>query len=164
MDQTLSDMQASLRGTQQALLDMLDQADDKALYENHDQDNWSFAVMLSHLTEARGFFAGQAEQFIATPSGNVGRTLDEEHRVEAIQTAQKANTSRDELRRRLVDSYATVTRVLSGIKPDDLQLTCNHVRFGPMTLAEFLRRGTIDHDQAHVQQAQSFLQNGTSGQ
>src|SRR6185369_4846036 len=98
MDQTLSDMQAKLRDTQQALLAMLDQADDKTLYQNHDQDNWSFAVMLSHLTEARGFFIRQAEKFIAAPVGNVGRTLDEEHRIDAIQAAQKDNTSRDELR------------------------------------------------------------------
>src|SRR5438874_1896178 len=85
--QTLSDIQASIQHSQQELLAMLEKADEKSLYENHDQENWSFAVMLSHLTEARVYMTDHARRVLSTPGANVGRTLDEEHRIDAIHAA-----------------------------------------------------------------------------
>jgi hypothetical protein len=157
MDQTLNEIRENAREAQQALVTMLDGASDQALFHEHDQENWSLAVMLSHLIEARGFFVKQSEQFDPNADPLVGRTLDNEQRAEAILHAQRNQVSREELRQNLVSSHEAVMKYLSGVDEATFATPCTHMRFGPITFGNFLQRTFVEHEQAHVQQARGYL-------
>jgi hypothetical protein len=167
MDQptlSLSDIRASVRESQQELLKMFDEADDQALYQKHDQENWSFAVMLSHLTEARVYMTDHARRALTAPGANVGRSLDEEHRLDAIHAAQENRIPREELRLKLIESHAVMSKFLDSLTLDKLAIPINHARWGAGTLCDFIQRSLAEHDIAHIEQAKSIMQNPSSGQ
>ncbi|MEP7284226.1 MAG: DinB family protein [Chloroflexota bacterium] len=163
-ESTLNQMRESLRQSQGELVQMLDRVDEATLHQPHGEENWSLAVMLAHLTEARPYFARQAETLITTPGTIVGRTLDNEQRVEAIIDAQRFQLSRDQLKQQLLDSHTVIMRLLASLSEAQLQMACTHARLGATTLGDFIRGSIVDHDQAHVQQAKTFLQTGSSAQ
>ncbi len=59
---TLSQMRATLRQSQQALLDILHKADDSTLYEHLGEHEWSIAENLVHIAEAREFLRRRGAQ------------------------------------------------------------------------------------------------------
>jgi hypothetical protein len=156
-ENTLSQMREKFRQTQTALLQMLDASDLAALHQPRDEEKWTLAIMLAHLTEARVFMRKQAEILRQNPGITVGRTLDNEQRLDAIIHAQQTKISPEQLKLHLYGSYDAAVHLLNSLSDTDLQIPCNHVRFGPMTLGEFIQRSIIDHDQAHVEQARAML-------
>ena len=78
--------------------------------------------------------------------------------MEAVINAQRSQLAREQLRQQLIDSHAAMLRVLNGLSDADLTIPVNHVRLGPMTLGVFLQSAFVAHDQAHLEQARSFLQ------
>ena len=157
VEYSLSQMQDNLRQSQAELLQILDSVTDAALHQPHGEENWSVAVMLAHLTEARPHMSGQAVNVVKNPGLSVGRPLDDEKRVEAIISAQRTDLSREHLKQQLLDSHQVMLQLLDSLNAADLQIPCKHVRFGEMTLGEFMQRTLVEHDQAHIEQARSFL-------
>ena len=112
-------------------------------------------MTLIHISEARQFFAGEVQKILASPGAKVGRTVEDPHRLQTI--ANHGQDSPEEIRRRLIASYEMVTKALSQISADDLELECRHVYQGSFTLAEFLQRFIVGHDKMHVQQVSDLL-------
>lgn len=158
MSNSLSQMRSTLEQSQAGLVEMLKGADNDAVQRLHGEEEWSIAVMLSHLTEARSYFVQQVEDFLKNPAVTVGRTLDNEQRVEAIINAQRTQVTREQLEQRLAQSYQAVRATLDHVIDAQLANACTHARLGAITLGEFIQKSIVDHDQAHLDQANSFLQ------
>jgi hypothetical protein len=158
MDNVLSQMREKFNQTQTELVQMLDASDLDGLHRPRDEEKWTFAIILAHLIEARTFMTQQAENLRKNPGSTVGRMLDNEQRVDAIIRAQHSDLEPGQLKWQLIESYEAVMRLFNSLSDAELQIACNHVRLGPMTLGEFLQRTIIDHDQTHVEQARAFLQ------
>lgn len=156
-DNTISQMREKFQHTQAELLQMLDASDLVALHHPRDDEKWTIAIILAHITEARAFFTKQAEDTPRNPGMSVGRMLDNEQRVDAIIRAQQSDLEPGQLKWQLLETYVAAMRLFSSVSEADLQVPCNHVRLGPMTFGEFLQRSLVDHDQAHVEQARAFL-------
>jgi hypothetical protein len=155
---SVSQMLENLAQSQAELMKMLDSADESAVQRLHGEEKWSISVMLAHLTEARAYFAAQIETFLKDDSVTVGRTLDNEQRVDAIINAQHTQFSREQLKQRLIQSYEAVTSALAHLTEAHLNASCTHARLGQITLGEFIQKNIVEHDQAHIEQAQGFLQ------
>ncbi len=142
--------------TQQAFFDILDQVNEDILYRRSTgEGSWSLAESLAHITEARQFFSDQVRQALTTPGTQLGRTLDNPNRLQAVK--EHGYDSVDTLRQRFTASYEYITRTLGGMTEQDLQTSCEHIRLGSITLAEFIQRAIVEHDRAHVEQARAFL-------
>ena len=146
---TIADMLADFNRSQQEFLGFLDNVAPDTLYKQTGE-NWSVAQTLAHISEAREFFAGEVQRIVATPGAQVGRTIEDPHRLESI--AAHSHSSLDELRERLVVSYQAVVQTLQGVNEDDLSLECDYINRGSFKLAEFIRRFVVGHDQIHLQQ------------
>lgn len=155
--QTLSEIRNDLVETQQALLDLLEQADNQnMLYQQPSDEDWTPAMVLAHISEARQFFANQVEQALAATSGDkLGRTMDDPHRVQAIKN--HGQDSAEDLRSQLVTGHNKMIETLDKVTDDDLKLECEHVSLGLFTLEAFIQRFFVGHDRAHVQQVTDLL-------
>ena len=154
-ERMLAEMLDDLRLTQRAFLDILSRADEHILYRRPADGGWTLAESLAHIAEARKFFSEETRRVLATPGASMGRTVEHPGRLQNIQ--DHGHDAPDALRSRLTASHDDMVKTLSGMTDDDLQITGEHVRYGPQTLAEFIRRFMVEHDQAHVQQAQALL-------
>jgi uncharacterized damage-inducible protein DinB len=153
---TLAKFLDELDQTQQAFLDFLDQVNEDILYRRSSgEESWTLAESLAHITEARQFFSNQVRQALTTPGIQLGRTLDNPNRLQAVK--EHGYDSVDALRQRFMASYESVTRILGGMTEQDLQTSCEHIRLGSITLAEFIQRAIVEHDRTHVEQARAFL-------
>jgi uncharacterized damage-inducible protein DinB len=153
---TVAKMLAQIGQTQQAFLDILSRIDESALYRRPPgEENWTLAESLAHITEARQFWSDEVVKVLATPGAQVGRTLDHPGRQQAVK--EHGHASLDALRRRFVTSYEYVVKTLSQITEQDLQLSCEHIAAGPLTVAGFIQRFLVEHDRSHVAQAQALL-------
>jgi uncharacterized damage-inducible protein DinB len=149
-------MLADLGQTQQAFLDILSRIDERALYHRPPgEESWTLAESLAHITEARQFWSDEIEKVLATPGAKVGRTADHHGRQQAVK--EHGHDSVDALRRRFTTSYEYVVKTLSQITEQDLQLSCEYIAAGSLTLAEFIQRFLVEHDRSHVAQAQALL-------
>ena len=154
-ERTLTEMLDDLRLTQQVFLDILSRADEHILYRRPADGGWTLAESLAHIAEARQFFNQETRRVLATPGAPMGRTVDHPGQLQNIQ--DHGYDAPDALRRRLIASHEDMLKTLSGMTDGDLQITGQHIRYGPQTLAEFIQRFMVEHDQAHVQQAQTLL-------
>jgi hypothetical protein len=154
-ERTLAEMLDDLRLTQQGFLDILSRADEHLLYRHPADGGWTLAETLAHIAEARQFFSQETRRVLATPGIPMGRTVEHPGRLQNIQ--DHGHDAPDALRSRLIVSHDDMLKTLSGMANADLQLTGEHVRYGPQTLAVFIQRFMVEHDQAHVQQAQTLL-------
>lgn len=154
-DGTLAEIIADLRRSQQAFMDILRQVDDDLLYRRPDDEGWTLAENLAHIAEARQFFVDETRKVLASPGISMGRTVDHPGRLQNI--VDHAHDSLDAIRRRLITSHENVLQLLGEMRPADLELAGEHVRYGRQTLAEFIRRFMVEHDRLHVQQAQARL-------
>jgi uncharacterized damage-inducible protein DinB len=154
VEPTLTAILNELAQSQQSFLEILTQANSDQLYQETDE-GWSPAQTLAHISEAREFFAGQIQRVASAPGAQVGRTLEDPHRLQAI--AEYGQASPDEIRHRLVASHKTVVDALGKLQPKDLQLKCDHPRLGQLSLVEFIQRFVVDHDRAHVEQVAALL-------
>ena len=152
---TLTEALSELAQSQRNFLNLLDRADETALYQNADAEGWTPAMVMIHISEARGFFADELKTILASPGATVGRTIEDPHRLQTI--ADHGRDSPQEIRRRLETSHETVIDALSGVGDDDLTLTCQYVNRGSLTLAEFIQRLLVGHDKTHVQQVKELL-------
>jgi len=156
-EQTLTEIRNDLTETQQALLDLLHQADDQnMLYQPPSDEDWTPAMVLAHISEARRFFAHQVEEVLAaTPETKVGRTADDPHRVQAIEN--HGQDSAEDLRGQLITSHNKLIETLNEMTDDDLKLECEHITLGSFILGDFVQRIFVGHDRAHVQQVTDLL-------
>ena len=157
MDENLIDqILAEFEESQQAFLELLAQTDEASLYHKGDAADWSAAMVLVHIAEAREFFAGEIEKILAEPPETVGRTLDDPHRLQTI--ASYGQASVEEIRRRLVRSHQIMAGTVRKVTATHLKLQPVHVSYGPLTMTEFLQRFVVGHDRAHVQQVKTLLE------
>jgi uncharacterized damage-inducible protein DinB len=153
---TVAKMLADLGQTQQAFLDILSRIEESALYRRPPgEENWTLAEMLAHITEARQFWSDEIAKVLAAPGAQVGRSADHPGRLQAVK--EHGHDSVEALRRRFVTSYEYVVKTLSQISEQDLQLSCENITSGPLSLAEFMQRFLVEHDRTHVAQAQALL-------
>ncbi len=152
---TLSQMQAELRQSQQALLALLDKADDDTLYQRPAADEWTLAENLVHVAEARSFFTAETRKVLATPGVSMGRTIADHDRIENVRT--HGHDSRSTIHNKLVTSHEQLLDLLQQMSEEDLQKTGVHVKYGPQPLAEFIDHFIVEHDQAHVKQTTALL-------
>ena len=156
MSEQLEEIRNDLAETQQAFLDILDEANEEELYRQSADEDWSPAMVLAHISEARQFFANEVEKVLATtPKGKVGRTMDDPHRLQTVEN--HGQDSVEELRRQLVTGYNKVIESLTKVTEEDLELECEHVTQGSFKLGAFMQRFFVGHDRAHVQQVTDLL-------
>ena len=154
-ERLLVEMLNDLRLTQQDFLDILSRADEHILYRRPADGGWTLAETLAHITEARQFFSQETRRVRAAPGTKMGRTVEHPGRLQNIE--DHGHDAPDALHRRLITSHEDMQTTLSEMTDVDLQITGEHVRYGPQTLAEFIQRFMVEHDQVHVQQAQALL-------
>ncbi|HEX9922145.1 MAG TPA: DinB family protein [Anaerolineae bacterium] len=152
---TLVNLLDELRQTQEAFLAILNQANEEALYHRPAPDSWTLAEALVHIAEARRFFADETRKILAAPGAEVGRTVEDPHRLQNIEDHGRDTLA--DIHQAMIASHEVVMQALSGISDDDLQLKAEHVRLGPQTLAEVIQRFLVGHDRMHVEQATALL-------
>lgn len=153
--QSIDEMLTALRQTQQTFLELLGKVDETTLYSHSIEDSWTLAETLVHMAEARQFFAGETRRVVAAPGSKVGRTMEDEGRLSNI--SEHGSDPLEIIRQKLVTSHQSLLDLLSGMSDDDLQLECEHIKFGRQTLGELVQRFIVGHDQAHAEQAQMLL-------
>jgi uncharacterized damage-inducible protein DinB len=149
-----SAMLADLRESQQALLAVLDTADPSLLYAHPDPEGWTLAEVLVHIAEARTFFAAETAKVIETPGASMGRTIDHPDRLRNV--AENGQNPPGLIRQKLIASDQRVADLLATLSDAQLQITGQHVKYGTQTLGHFIHHFLIEHDQAHVRQAQAL--------
>jgi len=156
-EQTLAEIRNDLIETQQALLDLLDQANEQnMLYQQRSGEDWTPAMVLAHISEARQYFAHQVEEVLAaTSGGKVGRMMDDIHRVQALKN--HGHDSAEALRSQLITGHNKMIETLNKMTEDDLKLECEHITLGSLLLGAFIQRIFVGHDRAHVQQVTDLL-------
>ncbi|MBI1877731.1 MAG: DinB family protein [Chloroflexi bacterium] len=157
---TLAKMLDELRQTQQGFLAILDEVNEDILYRRSAGDeSWTLAEVMAHITEARQFWSDDVRKIQATPGIKVGRTAEHPGRLQAVR--EHSHDSLTAFRDRLATSYEVVVKTLNGVTEEDLQLKVEHITFGPQTLAEFIQRLIVAHDQVHVEQVRALLTEGS---
>jgi len=152
---TLAEMKAILHSTQPALLAALEAADNHTLYHRPTADAWTLAEVLVHLAEAREFFAAETEKVLATPGVAMGRTMAHPGRLQNV--AENGRNPPELIHEKLSRSHARVMALLEGMTDSQLPLTGEHVKFGTQTLGYFIGHFIVEHDQAHLQEAQALI-------
>ena len=152
---TMAHLLDELRQTQEAFLDILNQANDEVLYHRPAPDSWTLAEALVHIAEARGFFAGETQKILTAPGAVFGRTTEDPHRLQNIEDHGRDTLA--DIRQAMIASHEAVMQALADVRDDDLQLKAEHVRLGPQTLAEVIQRFLVGHDRTHVEQARALL-------
>lgn len=160
---TISEILNEVHQTQQAFLSILDQVSEDVLYYHPtDEEGWTLAEVLAHITEARQFWSNDIRRIQATPGLKVGRTADHPGRLQAVR--EHGHDSIAAFRDRFVTGYELMVETLKGVTEADLQIKLEHISAGPQTLGEFIQRFIVGHDRAHVAQAQQLLAKGTQPQ
>jgi hypothetical protein len=149
------DILADLQQSQQAFLDLISQIDGELIYQAPAGDEWTLAVIFAHLSEARQFYANEVQKVLASPGVKMGRTVEHPGRLQSINEA--GHNALADLRQKLITSHESVVKALLKMSDDDLQLEGDHVVAGPESLASFIQRFMVDHDQAHIRQANELL-------
>ncbi|MCB0225222.1 MAG: DinB family protein [Anaerolineae bacterium] len=153
---TVGGLLADLRQSQRAFLDLLDQIiRDDAIYQRPAGAEWSIAVILAHINEARRYYAAEVQKVLDNPGTKMGRTVEHADRLQSINAGDQR--SFDALREELIASHQQMVQTLSGMDNDDLQLEGDHVVAGPQPLLDFIERFMVSHDQTHVEQATALL-------
>jgi uncharacterized damage-inducible protein DinB len=160
---TIPEILAEVGQTQQDFLSILDQASEDVLYRRPaDEEGWTLAEVLAHITEARQFWSNDIRRIQASPGLKVGRTADHPGRLQAVR--EHGQDSIAAFRNRFVTGYELVVETLKGVTEEDLQIKLEHISAGPQTLGEFIQRFIVGHDRVHVEQAQRLLAKGTQPQ
>ena len=152
---TVAEMSQALHRSQQAFLEMLNRVDDETLYRQIGEENWTLAETLVHMAEARQFFVGEIRKTLVAPEVIIGRTVENEARLKNIEV--HGRDSLDTIRQRMVESHAAMVELLHEINEGQLAIQVEHVAYGPQSLAAFLQRFFVGHDQIHVQQATELM-------
>ena len=153
---TVAGIVADLRQSQRAFLDILDQIImDDMIYQRPGGAEWSIAVVLAHIIEARRYYAAEVQKVVDNPGIKMGRTVEHEDRLQSINAGDQL--SFEALREELIASHQQMVETLTGIDDDDLQLEGDHVVAGPQTLLNFIERFMVTHDQTHVDQVTALL-------
>jgi uncharacterized damage-inducible protein DinB len=156
--QSVAHILDSLWQTQEAFLRILDRADPDTLYRRPAEGSWTLAEVLAHITEARQFYARETQKVLETPGVEMGRTIEHPGRLQGI--VDHGNDPPEALRSRLITSYERLVEVLRRMRDDDLNITGEHVKYGPQSLGEFIQHFIVEHDQEHVEQAGALLATG----
>jgi len=152
---TVNELRSNLQHSQADFLAILERADGRQLYQRPADEGWTLAEVLVHIAEARQFYAAETQKGLDKLNIPIGRHTDHPQRLQNI-----TDHSRDEpavIRQRLVESHQRILAVLDRMTETDLKEQVENVRLGPQTLAEFVGRFLVSHDQTHVEQAQTIL-------
>lgn len=152
---TLAGILENLNQTQQAFLGFLNQAKADILYRHPADEDWTPAIVLVHIAEARQFYTGEVQKVLATPGVPMGRTVEHPARLQNIEN--HGQDPIDDIRRRLITSHENLVKVLSQMSDEDLQIKGEHVVSGPQTLGAFIQRFLVEHDHIHVEQVKALL-------
>lgn len=172
VEMTLEAIRKTLRETQEGFLQLVDKVSDEQLYAapqtkgpNTIEESWPLAVTLTHISEARQFFAAETWKVLDHPGSGMGRTMAHEGRVATISRAKEGGVGKVELRQHLEESYASLAKLLSRMTEDDLEIEGEHVnpKFGRQTLREFIVHFIVEHDQGHLRQAQTAVTKTNQG-
>ncbi|GAC1398853.1 MAG: hypothetical protein NVSMB56_13830 [Pyrinomonadaceae bacterium] len=153
----ISQMRDELRQTQREYLEILEHAshNPEILHQRSADGSWTLAEVLVHISNARGFFSGEALKVKQTPGVKMGRTKEDAGRLNYI--AAHGNDALEDVHKQIIESHETMMHALSQLTDDDLKLTGDHVKFGEQTLQHFVGHFIVEHDQSHVKQARLRL-------
>ena len=153
---TLAGIVEDLRQSQQAFLDLLDQIiTDDTIYKSPTDAEWSIAVVLAHIIEARHYYAAEVQKVMDKPRATMGRTVEHEQRLQSIEEGEERTF--DELREGLMASHQHMVQTLNAMHDDDLQREGVHIVVGPQSLLDFIERFMVNHDYIHAEQAAGLL-------
>ncbi len=140
--------------TQHAFLGIINQAYENNLYQAMDDDGWTLAEVLIHMVEARTFFAGEINRIVTEGARTVGRTLDNERRLQTIE--DHGRDSQTQIQQNLIASYQTVQDAINLIPGEQWDIEVTHVASGAQSLEKFVRTYIVGHDRIHVEQATAW--------
>ena len=117
---------------------------------------WDLARSLAHLGEFPHFFAGELRRWFTDRGAPVGRSLEHEARLAAIESADYRGL--DELRLACQDAFIDLAAALEQLQDADLRVTTNNRKWGPEPLTAFLKRYVLGHKAEHVAQLRRTIE------
>lgn len=115
-----------------------------------DAENWVAREVAAHLSEFPLFFAADLARWQEDPDAVIGRTHENDQRLEAIDSA--GSRSPDELAEACRTAFSRLAEQLRQLDDADLRAMTNNVRHGAEPLTSFLERYVIGHKAGHLEQ------------
>jgi hypothetical protein len=116
---------------------------------------WTPMEDLAHVAEMLGYWSGEIDRFQRRPGAAFGRVASNPDRIHFIEA--HAHDTPDQIIALLESSYATALVLLQRLQPADLEITGQHIKFGPQTIRHALQEWLIDHLDEHVKQLKTIL-------
>lgn len=132
------------------LLAVCRRADRSLLTERDDDDSWSAAQVMAHLTEFPRFFAADLRRLLDDPDAPLGRTVEHEDRLAAVAAA--TSQSLDELIAAIEAAFADLAAALRELDDDHVHGMTQNRKYGVEPMTEFLDRYVLGHKRGHLDQ------------
>jgi uncharacterized damage-inducible protein DinB len=116
---------------------------------------WNLAHNLAHISEFPHFFANELRRWLANREAPVGRTLEHEARLTAIESADYRNL--DDLRLGCQSAFTDLAEAIDQLQDADLGATTHNRKWGPEPLTAFLQRYVLGHKAEHIEQLRRTL-------
>jgi hypothetical protein len=114
------------------------------------QEAWSAAVVLGHLGEFPGFFAGELRRWHADRTAPVGRTHESPERLAAVEASRGRSFA--ELVTAMERGFAELAAALEPLTDDDLHAVTHNRKYAEEPLTAFLDRYVLGHKRGHLRQ------------
>ena len=150
-EQQITRLERSVR----QLLDEVERLPAEVLYREPQPGEWPVMSTLAHLSELLPYWALEAAQVAESPGQPLGRTHDDARRLGAI--TEHGHDSLDAIVPRIRASLAECVATLRAVPPEAWTLTGQHVRRGPMTIADVVDDFLVKHAEEHAVQIQAAL-------
>jgi len=120
------------------------------LYVQPASGGWTPMEDLAHVAEMLNFWSEQIERFQRQPGASFGRVASNPERIRYIE--EHARATLEQVTALLDQGHATALALLQQLRLADLEITGQHVKFGPQTVRHAIQEWLIDHLAEHVQQ------------
>jgi hypothetical protein len=115
---------------------------------------WTPMEDLAHVAEMLGYWSGEIGRFQRQPGAAFGRVASNPERIRFIEA--HAHDTPDQMTALLESGYAAALALLRRLQPADLEITGQHVKFGPQTVRQAIQEWLIDHLDEHVRQLKAI--------
>ena len=120
------------------------------LYTQPASGGWTPMEDLAHVAEMLGYWSGEIDRFQRQPGASFGRVATNPERLRFIET--HAYDTLEQITTLLDQNQATALDLLRRLRPADLEITGQHVKFGAQTVRQALQQWLIEHLAEHVAQ------------
>jgi hypothetical protein len=118
-------------------------------------DEWSAAEITGHVAEFPATFSEQARRLSEQPGLQLGRSLDDPGRVEAVKKLAGAEPL--EAAALVRSTVQSALGSLQSIEPAGWQVKGQHRTYGEMTVQQIVQRFVADHLRTHLEQARAAV-------